>query len=176
MGRTNQSTVISSPLVKKFIKDKDKNKLNLTKKFTLSTYNVRTLLQIGKFNELCTGCAKYDLDFIAVQEHRWQTECVYNKIYNNDNKYLFIYSSANKGQGGLGLLLKRKYESSIKSILRISERILSVSFNTNPTLTIVVIYAPTECAEEDAKTKTKILWDELGDYLSSLPAHNMVLV
>ena len=42
-------------MVEKFIKDKDKNKINLTKTFTLSTYNVRTLLQAqaGKFHELC---------------------------------------------------------------------------------------------------------------------------
>jgi len=112
-----------------------------------------------------------------VQEHRWSTstsiESGYDKMYSVDNKYVFIYTSAIKGQGGIGLLINKKYELAIKNISKISDRILTVNFYSNPTLTITVVYAPTETSEEKDKN---LFYDSLEDHILTIPVHNMLFV
>jgi len=39
-------------------------------------------------------CAKYSIDFIALQEHRWQTDKEYEIINSQDGKYKIIFASA----------------------------------------------------------------------------------
>src|SRR5205814_10089986 len=62
----------------------------------ISSYNVRTLKQIGKFHELCSGCSEYNIDFIAIQEHRWQTDKEYDSINSSDGKYKIFFDSSDK--------------------------------------------------------------------------------
>src|SRR6478609_7012263 len=60
--------------------------------FLISSYNVRTLCQTGKFHQLCNGCSKHKLDFVAIQEHRWITESEYDQIWNDNHTYKFIFA------------------------------------------------------------------------------------
>jgi len=48
-------------------------------------------------------------------------------------------------------LINRKYASSIKSITKVSARIISINIESNPELTIVCTYAPTNTSDEDDK-------------------------
>jgi hypothetical protein len=51
------------------------NKISKTlyKAITISTYNVRTLKLLGKLHQLIYGCAKNNIDLVAIQEHRSET-------------------------------------------------------------------------------------------------------
>ena len=141
--------------------------------FKVSTYNVRSLNKPGRFDELCAGCLRYDIDFVSIQEHRWTTSNSFNKITNANGKFVFIYSSAdNNGCGGIGILVARKYENLIHDITPISNRILTINFATNPTLTIICTHSPTNVADELLK---EIFYEELQCVIQSLPEHNFII-
>lgn len=80
------------------------------------------------------GAEQYNLDFVAVQEHRWQTtENVAVINGSNNSPYKFIYNSATKGGlGGVGILVHKRHHKQIKYVNPISDRILIITFYYNP--------------------------------------------
>ena len=114
-------------------------RLKVRNPFTFATYNVRTLNKPGRFYQLTDGCFKHNLDFIAVQEHRWKAlEGI--SVHKND-RYQFLYSGASeRGQGGIGILVKNKLTCCITKRTKVSDRILSITLNCNPKVTIVATY------------------------------------
>jgi len=146
-------------------------------KFKISTYNVRTLFQAGKFHQLCSGCSEVNIDFIAIQEHRWIIEGDYEleQKWSHDRNYLFMYASADakSRNGGVGFLIKRKHVPTIKSITKISSRIIAITIKSNPELTIICAYAPTNSSNENDKN---LFYDDLTNYFINIPHHNMIFV
>ena len=71
----------------------------------LATWNVKTLLQPGKLNELKNEIEKTNLDIVAVQETRWS-----GKGHIRKNNFTFYYGGPNNktGQAGTGFLIKNK--------------------------------------------------------------------
>jgi hypothetical protein len=89
------------------------------------------------------------------------------------NTPYFLLRQMKKRVGGIGIMMKNKYTYAIKNVKKISSRILSISFNTNPTLTIVCVYSPTDKA--DNKTKDEF-YDLLEDHINSIPAHDFLII
>ena len=84
-----------------------------------STYNVRTLLRPGRLHQLTTGCKTFNIDVVAIQEHRWRTN--EETISINSNGYHFIYSTVTeRSQGGIGILVTDKIAKNILHIKSIS--------------------------------------------------------
>lgn len=162
------NTVLSSttPSIKTFYGTYLKN-------FKVSTYNVRTLFQIGKFHQLCLGCSVHKIDFTAIQEHRWITKNEIDQITNDNYNYTLYYSSADSGRnGGVGILVHKKHCRYINYIKKISPRIIAINLYRNPSLTIISIYAPTNISEPIEKDK---FYDELEMFIHNLPAHDVIL-
>src|SRR5688572_4174145 len=121
----------------------------MQKYILVATYNVKTLYQTGKFHQLPTGSEKVNLDFIAIQEHRWTTEEVEYK-WHSDGKYLLAYGLTTDGrQGGVGLLIHCKHLGALKSVKSITSGILMAKFHSE--VTIVSTYNPIEEATDDDK-------------------------
>jgi hypothetical protein len=51
-------------------------------------------------------------------------------------------------------MISKKYYSCVQSITKVSERILSVSLNGNPQVTVTVVYAPTELDDKEVKDQS----------------------
>ena len=155
----------------------ERKSFNVAKKLTICTYNVRTLLKIGKFDDLCSGCSEQNLDFIAIQEHRWPTDLNYSKIHYSKTNHIFIFSSGLKGQGGVGLLMKNKYNGSIKnrgeSFL---PRILAVTFSTVLTHCHNYFSLCTNRKTGGRDAPRNEFYKTLQDYIDSLPVHNIITV
>ncbi len=118
----------------------------------IATYNVQTLFQTGKFDQLTRQAKLLPTDIIAVQEHRWITSEPVSQTWSENREFLFVYSSASKSRvGGVGLLIRRQHVGAFRSAEKISDRVLKVYFAGNPMITIVVAYAPTELSSSDAK-------------------------
>lgn len=144
------------------------------KEFLFGSYNVRSLNESGKFHELIHGCQKQNLDIVAIQEHRWKTKETYDTITSSNNAFTMIYTSADsKGNGGVGILIKKEYFQLIQSIKIVSPRILGINLNSNPKVTIVSIYAPTSMAAEELLDD---FYNTLENYLISIPIHNLTIV
>ena len=137
-----------------------------------STYNVRTLLRPGRLHQLTTGCKTFNIDVVVIQEHRSRTNEETTSI--NSNGYHFIYSTATeRSQGGIGILITDKIAKNILHIKSISNRILLVTINCNPKITILCTYAPTE----EASTIDKdTFYNNLTDCIRDIPLHNFVVL
>ena len=141
-----------------------------------STYNVRTLLQAGKFHQLCTGSREVHLDIIGIQEHRWtiKPEIEIDYKWDTDREYMMAYSSAGKrSKGGVGILINKKHIPALKSVDKITERIIQANFRGNPEVSVVSAYGPTEEAKQSEKDE---FYADLEKCISSIPAHNLLII
>ena len=76
-------------------------------------------------------------------------------------------------QGGVGLLLGTKARKALLKVKNISNRIMAAEFDGNPKTTVIVVYAPTNCADEEV---VEAFYDDLRNALNDVPAHNFLLV
>ena len=58
-------------------------------------------------------------------------------------------------------------------VKRISKRILIAEFDGNPKTTVIVVYAPTNCAE---LSDVEEFYSDLKSTLNDVPAHNFLAV
>ena len=85
-----------------------------------------------------------------------------------------IYGSADPIRvGGVGLLVGRKYASSLKVVTKISGRLLLARFHSNPELSILSAYAPMDGAYKEEKDKGYL---DRQDCIYNLLAHNLLIV
>jgi hypothetical protein len=62
----------------------------------LYKFNVCTLYEIGRFDDIHKAARKYKIDFLAVQDHRYRTTHEIDYINNKSFPYFFVLTSANK--------------------------------------------------------------------------------
>ena len=75
--------------------------------------------------------------------------------------------------GGVGLVISNKTRRALIGIHRISNRILKANFEGNPTLTVIVAYAPCEHAESADKDD---FYDKLREAIETVPQHNFLTI
>ncbi|XP_062613175.1 craniofacial development protein 2-like [Saccostrea cucullata] len=143
----------------------------------IATYNVNTLIDEDKKWELQHCSQLQHIGILGVQEHRiiHSDPIEYTKF---DTSTLVTSSGwrnkSQAAQGGVGLLLDRKARKSLLKIVSSkSGRILVAEFDGNPRTTIIVIYAPTNCAEDSVIEE---FYTELRNVLQDVPAHNFLAV
>ena len=149
-------------------------RLSAFKPLTISTYNVRTLFQLGKTDQLFTGCVDAGVDIVGIQEHRLITPNPTEELWSDDRNWVLVYGSATQQrQGGVGILLSKSIYKCLQRVEAITERILFATFHGNPQLSITVVYAPTECAPSAAKED---FYTSLADHLDQVKRHNIHLI
>jgi len=110
----------------------------------LSTWNVRTLLQLGKLDNLIQETEQIGMDVVGVSETHWMGS---DKIVKDD--YTFIYSGGQKHQHGVGILMKNRIAKTMMGFLPVNERILLCKLQARPfNIVIIQVYAPT-CDHSD---------------------------
>ena len=144
------------------------------KQLSLATYNVRTLQQTGKFDQLTRQAVTLPTDIIAVQEHRMITSLDIDTIKSDDGEFTFIFATATKQKvGGVGILIRKRHSSSYLTSEKVSDRIIKAYFAGNPMVTIIAAYAPTETATVDDKED---FYSDLLKAIESEPPHNVIIV
>ena len=141
----------------------------------LGTYNVNTLRDGDRQLELSHQCQQHHINILSVQECRIiHTDPI---EYKTTGSSTLITSSgwrneAQASQGGVGLLLDRKARKALlKVVPSDSKRIIVAEFDGNPKTTVIVFYAPTNCAEEETILK---FYTDLRKALQNVPAHNFL--
>jgi len=138
----------------------------------IATWNVRTLLQCDKLDNLKIEMARMNIDILGISEVRWPES---GDIWSGD--YRFIYSGTsveNPGRGGVSIMLRKDIGKKVKSYVQYSERIILVKIETKPKDTIIVqVYMPTsnsndsqveEVYEQIEKAITEERMDNTRDY------------
>ena len=152
----------------------DNRRLSAFKPLTVATYNVRTLYQQGKTQQLFAGCIEAGVDIVGIQEHRLITSNPTDELWSEDKQWVLIYSTASRERhGGVGILMSKCIYKCLQGVESISNRIITATFHGNPKVTVTSVYAPTECASTDDKSN---FYSRLEDHLDQVKKHNIHLV
>ena len=119
---------------------------------TIATLNTRPLNRIGQLPELTATAIDHNVDIICIQEpiflHREDI-----KYHDTGNGWTFLSASAWKNYVNItiicvGMLKGPWVLKSLDSIENIQPRMMVVTFNSNPTATIIFCYSPDNVSEE----------------------------
>ena len=79
------------------------------------TFDVRTLYQTGKLDQLLRGAQNLPLNIITIQEHRWITKETVSLYWCDYGEFMFIYSFASQPRVvDVGLLIRNKFANSYR--------------------------------------------------------------
>ena len=161
----------------KDINPKKPNILSCRSNTFVGTLNVRTARENHKRLELAKTFIDSGLEILGIQEHRVVHQELI-KIEQLERGTRLITSSAwrngaGASTGGVGIVVTRKAYNAISLIKSYGNRVLTVSFDGEPRLTVIIVYSPTEAAtEEDAEEFHNTLRQAAAD----VPAHHLLLV
>ena len=145
---------------------------------SVGTLNVRTIRESFKRLELAALFVKSQISVLGVQEHRIVHDEEEIKTEKHQKGVHLVTSSAwrNRCQaatGGVGFMLSSEAYKAVSLIKSYSKRILLVSFDGNPRLTVITVYSPTEAATVD---EAEDFHDVLRSAVKDVPAHHLLLV
>jgi len=113
-----------------------------TTEFNIATWNVRSMLQAGKTEEIADELKKYNIQITALQEVRWPHDGWIKK-----KNYILLYSGTktSKGQHGTGFLMTGCATQCIIDFEPINERMCKLRIKGKfYNMTLISVYAPTE--------------------------------
>jgi hypothetical protein len=128
------------------------NKIGNRKRTRFGTWNVRTLFQSGKLNQLAYEANRLNIEILGISETRW-TGYGEHKLAS---KQVFIYSGIQyqnaPHEKGVGILLSPSAFNALMEWSPVNERIIVARFNGRyRNISVVQCYAPTENAPLDVK-------------------------
>lgn len=145
---------------------RNKNK----KVWRIATWNVRTMLEVGKEIEVAKELGKSKIEIAALQETRWSKQ---GQI--NNDKFTILYSGEEKqGQNGVAFIIMGKTRDNIMEYKAIDGRIAYIRLKAKPyNISIINAYAPTEIAEEIEK---EIFYEKMEDTIQKIPNFDTTLI
>lgn len=137
----------------------------------LGSWNVRTMLQAGKMQEIANEMLRFKLNVLALQEIRWKEAGKIDKL----NYTLFFSGNAEKsGHAGTGFMISKDTRKLLLGFTPVNERLCSLrlkgKFNN---VSIISAYAPTENADEDDKEHFYIILEAL---IEKVPKYDTILI
>ena len=116
-----------------------------TRSHRIATWNVRTLHQPGKTDNVIVEMNRLKISALGLCEVRWTGTGQFQK----DEKTI-SYSGGEQHQHGVALRLGKTFAKSIQAVWPNNERILLVRLKASPVaINIIVAYAPTAVSEEE---------------------------
>lgn len=148
------------------------------KNIKVGTMNVRTIRKESRLMELACKFEQYEIDILALQEHRIfhkDEEIVYKKCGKSST---LITASCerndmNAAVRGVGFLLSDRAMKAVKSVEKVSNRIIVLNLTGNPKATIICAYSPCNTSEDE---EIEEFYDDLSETINNLPAHNFLML
>lgn len=164
---------------------KDKSEcLGISSKFQhrqptyLATFNVNSLLKIGKLKHLTDTLKNHNVLITAVQETRFMDTDTF------DSEGFRIYKGQvgprvmkNVPHLGTAFIIDKKIMNSIINFDSQSERLSSLTFtSTNKIYTIINAHAPINEDNRKNKEKVEAFWNQLDDIIQKIPDKNIIIL
>ena len=113
----------------------------------IATWNIRSLLQKGKLDNIKQEMARLKINILGLSEVRWK-----GAGETTTEKSKFYYSGGEEHERGVGIILDEEASKSVKGYWAVSDRVLLLKVAGKPLdLNIIQAYAPTSASsEEDA--------------------------
>ena len=145
--------------------------LNLRRKSRVATWNVQTLLRDGYTELLSKELTRYDVSIAGLCETRWR-----NTGEKSVEGYHYLWSGPHNNSGlyGVALAIPLRLRSSLMCWKPVSSRLLTARLHHHHgKMTVIVAYAPTDVATDEAKDSYA---EQLHRLVQSAPPHDIVLV
>lgn len=115
----------------------------------IATWNVRSMWQAGKLDNVIQEMETMRLDILGLCETRW-TGC--GIVHKKD--HTMMYAGGDGHVRGVGIILKKKLMRSVKGFWTVSDRVILLKIAAKPfDLCIIQVYAPTgDCEMEEIES------------------------
>ena len=114
-------------------------------KIKVGTWNVRTLYQAGKLDNVIQEMGRLYVNILGLCETRWT-----NSGSMQIDDYKIIYSGGDKHEKGVRIILYKERSKSLMGYWAISDRVLLVKLKGHPfNISIIQAYAPTSASTEE---------------------------
>ena len=135
----------------------------------IGTWNVRTLNQLGKIENLQKEVDSLQMDILGISEARYIGE---GKVRLDG--YTFIYSGGDEHQHGVGFMVKSSIEKSILGFWPVSNRNMMLKLKAKPfNMAIIQTYAPTTSHDDEAIEKH---YQELDKMIREVKSTDVLIV
>ncbi|XP_051914908.1 craniofacial development protein 2-like [Hippocampus zosterae] len=129
----------------------------------VGTWNVRTMFQSGRMDQVLKNMRDYRLDILGVSEMRWTGQ---GRLMVNGATFLYSGKQDHHSHG-VGIILSSSAAKALIGWKPVNERIITARLYTRyAKVTIVQVYAPTEAASADDKNT---FYNQLQTVLEEIP-------
>ena len=136
----------------------------------IGTWNVRTLNQLGKFENLIQEANAYKIDILGISE----TRLMDTGMNNVDDTYTFYNSGGDQHEHGVGLLIKKSISKSLLGIVCVSKRNILAKIKGTPfNLCILQTYAPTSDHPDE---EVEEYYEEINRTLKTVKSDEILIV
>ena len=134
------------------------------RKLRLGTWNVRSMLQLGKVQILGNELERLEVDLCGLCEVRWEGQGHFTTLEG----HTIIYSGrTTQGRSGVAIWVHKKIFGSILGYEPINDRILTVRLKAKPrNITVIQAFGPTTSATEEELEK---LYEDLSRAVKQIP-------
>ena len=135
----------------------------------IGTWNVRTLNQLGKLENLRQEMESLDLDVLGLSETRYIKEGTVHL-----DGYTFIYSGGEEHQHGVGFMVKSSVEKSVLGFWPVSNRNIMLKLKAKPfNITIIQTYLPTSSHSDE---EVEEHYEELERMLKEVKSTDVLII
>ena len=132
---------------------------------TVAQFNVT-----HKIEQIIAGCEANNVSILATQDHRLKTtDDLHYKPYGEWQ----VRTNSSHESHGTAILYNKQIASLVASVVRKSDRIISLHLHGNQKICIISAYALTETSANDVKDR---FYEDLKEVLLSIPIHTIIIL
>ena len=143
--------------------------VNTRKPHKIATWNIRTMLQKGKLENIKAEMKRLQINILGLSEVRWKGA----GMFSTDG-FTLIYSGGEQHKNGVAIILDPETSKSVKNYWPVSDRMVAVKLQGKPfDICIVQSYAPTSDYEDE---EVDGFYEDLDNVMRQMKSQDVKIV